>query len=95
LRAGTTNRKIQADHCRVRRELAEQFATIARLYSEAVVRLTSAGVSGRVYDELRAAAIEAQRRAETAQIVFEEHVETHGCGRTDHTELKATVANTD
>jgi hypothetical protein len=77
----------------LRRELAEQFATGARLYSEAVVRLTSVGVSGRVYDELRAAAIEAQRGAEAAQIAFEEHVETHGCDAAEHTEPIEKTAN--
>jgi len=66
------------DRCRLRGELAEQFAITARLYSEAVVRLTR-HESGK-YDELLAAAIEAQRRVEAAQTAFQEHVESHGCG---------------
>jgi len=64
--------------CRTRRELANQFAIAARLYAEAVVMLTSASPQQN-YSHLRDKAHEAQRRAETIRVAFEEHVDSH-CG---------------
>jgi len=72
--------KAEEFACQMRRELAEQFAISARLYAEAVVMLTRPSVAPRRgYEDLRAAAVDAQRRAEGAAAAFEEHVETHNC----------------
>ena len=65
--------------CGVRRDLANDFATCARLYAEAVVILTSGITSGSDFEELRVAARRAQERAEEARVAFEEHVAGHGC----------------
>jgi hypothetical protein len=93
LQADTTNCEIQGDCCCLRRQLAEQFAINARLYSEAVVRLTRSGQTSGDYDQLLAATVEAQGRAEVAQIAFEEHVKTHGCDMTERTEPKANAGS--
>jgi hypothetical protein len=77
------SKNIRLSCCEVCYQLAEQFAINARLYSEAVVLLTrDPAMAGTEYEELREAAIQAQTRAEAAGIRFEEHVDTHRCGRT-------------
>ena len=67
--------------CTLSRELADQFATAARLWAEAVVTLTAAAprISRADYYQLRSDAAKAQMLAETARIAFEEHVNEHGC----------------
>jgi hypothetical protein len=85
--------KVRHDYCCVCRELADQFATNVRRYSDAVVRLTRIGIPTRDYDQLRAAAIEAKNQAESAEIAFEEHAETHTGDTTERTERKDKAAN--
>jgi len=67
--------------CKVRGELAAQFATAARLYAEAVVVLTSSFSSNShlKYEQLVERAHEVQRRSDLARIAFEEHVGRHRC----------------
>jgi hypothetical protein len=64
--------------CEIRRKLAEQFATAARLYAERVVSLAS-NISDVDHARLSKNAHEAQDRSEAAFIAFEEHVRLHGC----------------
>ena len=67
-------------NCARRRHLAEEFATIVRLYAEAVVDFTvSARVSQDEYRLLLHAAEGAQRRSEEARVAFEDHVALHQC----------------
>jgi hypothetical protein len=67
--------------CSIRQRLAQEFATAARLYAEAVVLVTSLGpIPNDKYSRLLDAARAAQERAEIAQITFEEHVDSHRCG---------------
>jgi hypothetical protein len=75
------------------RELADQFATSVRQYSDAVVRLTRVGISTRDYDQLRVAIIDAKNRAESAQIAYEEHGKTHAFGTAEARERKDKAAN--
>jgi hypothetical protein len=71
--------------CDIRRKLAEQFSVSARLYSEAVVTLTSLqNLTPGEYAKLRVAAEKAQERAEKTRVQFEAHVERHRCGLTDY-----------
>jgi len=71
--------------CDIRRKLAEEFSVHARLFSEAVVQLTSYTVlAPERYAKLREAVEKAQTRAEQASVQFEEHVERHRCGLTDY-----------
>jgi hypothetical protein len=65
--------------CRLRRELADQFATNARLYAEAVVLLTNSTMPTRKFEELCLTVRQAQDRAQAAFMAFEEHVKSHGC----------------
>ncbi|MFL6351560.1 MAG: hypothetical protein ACJ74Z_06895 [Bryobacteraceae bacterium] len=59
-------------------QLAEQFATAARLYAEAVVLLTTDPVkSTHDYTQLFNAVDEAQRRVESTGLAFREHVYLH------------------
>jgi anti-sigma factor RsiW len=73
--------KTLPDCCRTKRELAEQFATAARIYSETVARLArdSTQTAGTSYDQLCQLAINAQERAEAIGIAFEQHIEFHRC----------------
>jgi hypothetical protein len=71
-------------YCEIRRKLAEEFATAARLYGERVVSLAS-NISKRDYVRLCKMAHEAQDRSEAAFRAFEEHLKLHRCydGGTD------------
>jgi hypothetical protein len=64
--------------CRVRNELANQFAIAARLYAEAVVILTRLSPE-RDLSKLREKTEEARRRCDDARVAFEEHVDSHSC----------------
>ena len=74
---------IALSRCETRRKLAEQFAINARLFAEAVVMLTRdpAKMVPGEYEQLRAAAEEAQGRSESIGREFREHVDAHGCGQ--------------
>jgi hypothetical protein len=62
--------------CQLRQDLAGEYATAARLYAEAVAICTqSVDPSG--FEQLRIKAREAQERAESARVMFEEHVAFH------------------
>jgi hypothetical protein len=50
LQADTTNREIQGDCCCLRRQLAEQFAINARLYSEEELLGGDAGSGYVIFD---------------------------------------------
>jgi hypothetical protein len=66
--------------CSIRQQLAQEFATAARLYAEAVVLVTSLGaMPNHKYTRLRNTVREAHARAEIARVRFEEHVESHRC----------------
>jgi hypothetical protein len=65
--------------CILRRQLAEAFATAARLHAEAVVLLTRNSIDPRDYIHLVDLALKAQERAEAAGIAFEEHIRIHKC----------------
>jgi hypothetical protein len=65
--------------CEVRRKLAEELSTAARLYAEIVASLSMSGISKDDSDHLCAAANEAQKRSETAFVAFEEHLDLHQC----------------
>jgi hypothetical protein len=66
--------------CALRRKLAEEFATAARLYAESAIRLACSGKSAVDYAYLRDQTIEAQGRSEVAFKGFNEHVASHRCG---------------
>jgi hypothetical protein len=67
--------------CSIHHQLAQEFATAARLYAEAVVLVTSLGaMPNPKYTRLRNDARAAQERAEIARVTFEEHVDSHPCG---------------
>jgi hypothetical protein len=68
-------------YCESKRQLAEQFATAARLYAESVALFTRSAdmLSLEQYNRLRKGAEEAQRRAEATGVAFEEHVVLHQC----------------
>jgi hypothetical protein len=72
---------IRSVRCEIRDGLAQDFATAARLYAEAVVVLTisSATTSANQYDRLCQAVEEARRHSEAIGIVFQEHVNLHQC----------------
>lgn len=65
--------------CKTGQQLAEQFATAARLYAEVVVLLTSSRktLSQAEYDRLCRAVEDAQQRSEAMGIAYEEHVASH------------------
>jgi hypothetical protein len=58
-------------------DLAQEFATAARLYAEAVVVLATQSANREVFEHLRFQAKGAQERAEEARILFEAHVSAH------------------
>ena len=62
--------------CHVRRKLADEYATAARLFAEAVVLETRGTVD---IERLRAVTRQALERTEAARVSFEEHVTWHGC----------------
>ena len=67
--------------CELRRQLAEKFATAARLYAEAVVVLTRHPTkSEQDYNRLLKTTEKAQNRSEAAAVAFKEHVALHKCG---------------
>jgi len=67
--------------CELRRQLAEKFATAARLYAETVVLLTRYPSNPEQdYNRLLAATEKAKNRSEAAAVAFEEHVASHQCG---------------
>jgi hypothetical protein len=65
--------------CAVRRKLAEEFATAARLYAESAIRLACSGESGVDYAYQRDQTIKAQGQSEVAFRSFNEHVASHRC----------------
>jgi hypothetical protein len=66
--------------CELRQKLADEFATAARLYAEAVVALTRFPTTPQAkYDRFREKAEQAQVRVEQASTAFEEHVDLHRC----------------
>jgi hypothetical protein len=68
-------------NCETKRRLADEFATAARLFAEAVVLFTCRDSRSKdEYNRLRNASRAAQEQAEIARIAFEEHVDSHGCG---------------
>ena len=69
-----------ASSCSIRRKLAEEFATAARLYAESAIRLACSGKSAVDYADLRDQTIEAQGKSEVAFRGFNEHVASHRCG---------------
>ena len=80
--------------CEVRRKLAEEFATAARLYAEAVVALTRFQTKEGEYDRCREAAEQAQVRTRQASAAFEEHEDSHRCASGDWTDAdKSTARN--
>ena len=72
--------------CRVLRKLADEFATAARLYYEAVVALTCkcSAISSNDFDELHLAKEQARRRSEAARLAFNEHIRSHRCISADY-----------
>ena len=64
--------------CAIRRRLAAEFASAARLYAESAVRLATSEEPGIDYTSLQT--LEAQGRAEFAFKAFTEHVASHQCG---------------
>ena len=67
--------------CELRRQLAEKFATAARLYAETVVLLTRYATNPEQdYNRLLAATEKAKNRSEAAAVAFKEHVALHKCG---------------
>jgi hypothetical protein len=67
-------------YCETLRHLAENFSLSARLYAEAVVRMTlTLSTEAPEYPRFREAAHEAHERAEQARVAFEEHIATHRC----------------
>jgi hypothetical protein len=62
--------------CELRRQLAEQFAVAARLYSEAAAILALNASAARHF-ALREKVQEAQQRAEAAFVALEEHFVSH------------------
>ena len=65
--------------CRIRLDLANDLSTAARLYSEAVVLLTSLAPQSSNLELMHEKALIAQQRAESAQVAFEAHVRNHSC----------------
>jgi hypothetical protein len=68
---------IRASACQKRRELAEQFATSTRLYSETVVMLTQSVAEK--FEGLLSDSAQARTHMEDARVAFEEHIREHGC----------------
>jgi len=61
-------------------KLADEFATAARLYADAVVRLTTANIMPQAqYERCREAAEVAGIRVAQASTAFGEHVSLHHC----------------
>ena len=70
--------------CELRRQLAEKFATAARLYVDTVVLFTRYPTNSQHdYNRLLAATEKAQERAQAAAVAFEEHVASHQCATTE------------
>jgi hypothetical protein len=68
-------------YCELRRQLAEKFATAARLYAETVVLLARHPLDAEQdYNRLREATERALDRAKAAGVAFDEHVASHHCG---------------
>jgi hypothetical protein len=67
--------------CTARHKLADECATTARLYSEAIALLTQSPlrISESEYIDLRERAHEAHRRSEQMFVAFEEHLDQHKC----------------
>lgn len=65
--------------CTRRRELAETFATTARLFSDAAVKLAASDLSDDEHVRLSEATAAAQQRAVHALVSYEEHVDSHRC----------------
>jgi hypothetical protein len=70
-------------YCDTFQLLAGRFSVNARLYAEAVVRLTTMQrMEPEEYARLREAAHQAQELAEQAGVAFEQHVAAHKCTAT-------------
>ena len=65
--------------CDIRRKLAEELATAARLFSEPAVDLIISGLSENEYIRLRELAAAAQNRSEAALVYYEEQVDSRQC----------------
>jgi hypothetical protein len=66
--------------CEIFQFLAERFSVNARLYAEAVVRLTTMQrMEPGEYALLRQAVHQALERAEKSRAAFEQHVASHEC----------------
>ena len=66
--------------CQQRRDLAQELSTAARLYSEAIVDMTTNTISRDVaFEGLRLQAEKARVSAEAARLLFENHIASHRC----------------
>lgn len=64
--------------CAERHQLAEEFATAARVYAETVVEWVRSETQGD-YNRLRSIAEDAQARAIKTALLFEAHIDSHQC----------------
>ena len=83
---------LMTSSCAVRRGLAADFASAARLFAESAVLLATSGKSGIDYTSLCDQTIEAQGSAEVAFRAFKEHVASHQCGEATQNGLKHDTA---
>ena len=65
--------------CDVRKKLAEDLSTTARLFAEATVAFGTSRMSQKDYDHFREKTQEARGKADAAYVAFEEHVDLHQC----------------
>jgi hypothetical protein len=77
--------------CRLMQDLAQEFATAARLYAEAVVILATQATSRGDFERLRLEAKDAQERLEEARMLFEAHVISHRYHVTDVLQVISTT----
>ena len=63
--------------CELMQDLAQEFATAARLYAEAVVVLTTQSTNRKDFEHLSRQAKDALERVEEARMLFEAHVISH------------------
>jgi hypothetical protein len=71
---------IEDGICPTKRRLGEEFAESARLYYEAVARLTQQElIQSCAAQQLRTTAAETHLRTEAARLALEQHLNSHGC----------------
>ena len=81
-----------SESCQIRRDLSEEFARAARLYSEAVINLAiPRNLTPEEHQRLSREVANAEGRSQRARLAYDAHIQRHRCTGTVPKLLKASA----